>query len=384
MSNQKDTTKTVKSVLFKIELEGRGGVNYDDAKLQKSTLANRCGIPYSANENISRLKKIYVPRAEKDIEVREWTDENGEKHKIVIDVDAHPKISGNCLRSYAFQGCSKLTPQTWVVSPIAACDYITSPAGYLHGYLDAGECNKTSAVTISDAPDYDAVITEECFVHSGHRDSTSFYVREQVGDTHYTGCAIFDVKEAQFMSLDVMYGRQSVPDAYTEGKNILEQAFVRRYGRVPYTKGVYTDHPEIFGKQNPELGLLFDNDYVNDLLKAFANALLDIDIRRKDAFAKTTSVEMTVIYEGGMPGESVTLTREIVDNLPKLDFHCYYAPGSEDEWVELRKEFFEKQAKDKEDKDEKKKKKEEARKRRAEEKKAAKAAEAAEKEGGDE
>ena len=315
--------KNLKRLDIRVTMKGQGGVNYDSDD-QKGFLREHCGRKTSIHDNVKYLKKAFYKI--------ENPEENGPEFGY------YSKISSNCLRHEIFKGCNDVDSVIWAF-PNAAVRYITSPMGFSHGYMKTeGGSNgfgKKTCLYVSDAIDKNAVIAEELCTKDGERDSTSMHYKENVGKTSYKFEACFDVEQAQFLSADDFCGRIAIDPSYIEGENLYQKCMVELYGRVPYNMGVFTNKHQTLGKYYGEYGMMFDDEYVNSLIKANLHQIFGININRANAWARTEKVEIRPVYDPLTVNEDdwMTITADDIDNL-NFNIHHFYTESSQHDWEE--------------------------------------------------
>ena len=356
MSNNK-----LKGIKFYLKLEGQGGVNYN-------------GVENVYDNEIKGTKPIN--RLKKSITIEKVMDEYGNVSDKEIE---HAKISSGCLRYHLFEGI-KCDSSLWGFIP-NSCDFISSPMGFMRGYMCAGGSapsgngfGKASCLTPYDAIETKSGITEEQNTKSGYRDCNSLFTKETIGETEYHSCGFFNIKEAQFLSLDLYSGRLGADKEYFEGSDkksiedggtpcgsALENKFISHYGRVPYKVGFFKTKVDVVatGKGwGSEYGLLFDDEYVNTLINKALNALLDLRIIRCGGYAETTELKIELIYEGGSKGKEIVVTKDNVNDL-NFEIEQFYVEDSFEGWKNRKKHIEEKDKKSKDKKDKKQQEKEE-------------------------
>ena len=341
-------SKKLKSIRFRVTLTGEGVVNYDHAE-QRFFLDKHCGGASVKNENQSFAKKqffsLYDSVEEYESAVKKYAEANGksfeEAKKNVPEYGYNLKISSNCIRKNIFGGTSDSDAVLWEF-PAAAANYIADPLGYIRGYTcarnDRTTFKKKTCLNVTDAVDSHAVLYSEVFTKSGDRDDTSFFTKETAGKTNYVFEAFFDVSEAQFASLDDYFARRAIPADYYEGKNYIEKAFEKKYGRIPYTTGVFSKNNDIFGQSYGEYGLKMDDRFINDIIKVAASRLLSIRIDRTGGYAETAIVEYKPIYssEDVIDSENGWLSVKNAEDLPTFDIYQFYEESSHQEWEERK------------------------------------------------
>ena len=342
----------IQAVKFRVTLKGHGVVNFDgkDQKyFNKAHCASNC--TYNDNQTFSKKEyyRLYDTDAEYQAALQKYAEQNEtsveEAKKNVPEYGYYLKISRACLRNSIFEGTADSDPLIWSF-PGAATAFIANPLGYMRGYMCAAENSfkKKSSVNVTDAVDKKAVIYSETFTKSGDRNSTSFYLKETAGDTEYTFDVIFDVAEAQFLSCDDFFARRAVPDEYFEGSNMLGKAFEKRYGRIPYTQGIYSKNNEIFGGTYGENGFLMDDQYVNDLIKNLTDRLLKLNILRLGGDVHASKLEYKPIYSALdiMDSEDGWSNVTSVDDIPDFEIRHFYEEASHADWEDRQRAINEK------------------------------------------
>jgi len=335
------------AVKFRTTLNGHGVVNYDSTD-QKFFINGHCaGNAFNDNQTFAKKEFYGLHQShEAYIEaVEKYAEENGvsidEAKKKVPEFGYNLKISYNCIRHAIFGGTCDADPMIWNF-PAAACNFIANPLGYSRGYMCADKnmsFGKKSCFNLTDAIDEGAVIYMEMFTKSGDRNDTSLFYKETTGRTKYVFDSYFDVKTAQFLSFDKYFDRLAVPSSYIEGCNYLEKAFVKTYGRIPYTVGVFSSNNEIYGESYGEYGAKMDDEFVNYLIKTLAGRLLDINIVKNGAIAHTVKVEYKPIYSCNdiINDEEGWIELKSVDELPVFEISQYYEPSNHQEWEGRKK-----------------------------------------------
>lgn len=338
--------KSLKRIDIRVEMEGQGGINYD-TKEQKFFLNKHCGRKNISNDNVTYLKKAYYKL--------ETPTEDGAEYGYFS------KISSNCIRHEIFKGCCDGDTVIWQFPKIAVT-YITSPECFSRGYMKADGDNsfrKKTCLYVTDAIDKNAIISEEQHSTSGDRDSNSLHYKENVGETHYCFDACFDVEQAQFLSVDDFNGRIGIDPSYIEGENLYEKEMVKIYHRVPYTRGVYSNKCQTLGNYYGEDGLLFDDEYVNSLIKDNIKRILGINITRAGGWTRTKKVEIRPVYDplNVSDDDWMVINPNDIDNL-NFNIHHFYKEVSHHDWEERDKAIKikrEEEARKKEEKKEAKK-----------------------------
>ena len=338
--------KEIKAVKFRTTLKGRGVVNYDSAD-QKFFINAHCA-GNAMNDNQSFAKKEFYNLYDNHNDYLAAVEAYAEKNAISVDdakrkvpeFGSRLKISYNCLRHEIFGGTSDVDAVIWKF-PAAASNFIANPLGYMRGYMCADKkesFKKKTCFNITDAVDKNVPLYMEIFTKSGDRNDTSLFYKETAGETEYVFESYFDVAEAQFMSFDDYFSRIAVSPSYIEGENYLEKAFIKHYGQVPYTVGVFSKNNEIFGKSYGEYGAKMDDEFVNGLIKTLAERLLSINILRNGGEAHTVKVEYKPIYSAADNFDDETGWTEIAssDDVENFEIRQFYQESNHQEWEERK------------------------------------------------
>lgn len=343
----------VKNILLKLELEGQGIVNYDsnDQKwvLNQTHLKNN-----GKHGNVSYAKKNF------------YKDENDElTYKI--------KISSDSLKHDMFK--SDLIAQTPNISyhPTLLYNYIASPLSIIRGYLFANTketLKRKGAITLCDAEQTcDAMSTINVFSRSGEKKvgevnddkgDTTFYAKETVGKIKYESIGNIDLMGLQFISCDSVFDRYSFnPDYY----NLYKQFLTQKIPNFNSELGYYQQKNSSI--EIPEYGVLLNEENVVYLVKESLKKLLAINIKRKDSYAKVSTLKIKLVEkpnEERFNIEDNWITINSDEDIDKLDFEPYmfyslvdYDKAKKDR-IEIEKEI-EKALKDEKKKENKKSKK---------------------------
>lgn len=359
----------VKNILFRLEMKGRGVVNYDSSE-QKWFMNAHCGTKYS-NDNLKLAKKAFTKMEEVDEEQGDDTSK-----KKVVDTKATLKISSNCLRN-AIYGSNYPNALALYNDAIFA-NFVTSPEMLMRGYMVTSRMGqsddikqsytKKSPLTITDALETSGAVPylEICTKDSKkEKDSNSLFYVETVGDTVYNTVGFIDIKSMRTMSDDDLFGRVSFKSEWLEGdKPLLHKVFENHYGCVPFTEGYYTSTKGILTERFAEHGIKFNDDFILLLVKDTLKRLLNINIRRANAFAETSSLYIKLVTDGtdgGFNNEEGWI-KATSDNIDTLFFtpEDFYEESCVEDVTRTRKELkakYEAQLKEEEEENKPKKKK---------------------------
>lgn len=307
----------IKKVYFKLEIEGKGIVNFDGSE-QRHFLNEHCGTKYF-NNNYKLGKKVFLKK-DNPSKIPTFIDKNGKEY--FNDTDYLLKISGTCLRNAIFANDANVTnPRICIASPILSY-YVSSIQGLLRGYtaLEYGNfaITKKSALTCPDAIQTNNSISYvELQSNSAPKESsddkasTSLYFTEKVGDITYMTRGCISLLELQFLSCDPFNGRIMFDPQWLEGeKPLIDSMFFKHYGKIPYKKGYFSSTTETLTEHLGEQGLLFDEDFVIFLVKEQVKRILNIEINRAEGYAVIKSLKIKFTENG-------------------------YNPLSEENWVEV-------------------------------------------------
>lgn len=349
--------KTVKSILFTVELSGKGVVNFDsnDQKYMyngtnlKSTMG-------TMHDNVSYAKKHFYKDADGKL-----------SYKL--------SISSDCLRHDIFKQDVMCQSPNIANNDALLYSYMASPAMMLRGYLFADKSatyKRKSAVTITDAEQTCNAVTH-IDVHSSSAkknadtdketsDNTFFY-KENIGDISYKSRGVLDIMQLQFVSADQKFDRFAFnPDAIDVYRKFMSSRLPMFDSELAY----YNINGSV--SDVPELGLLFNDACVIELVRMFFRRLQSTNILRKDSYAKVSKVKYKLVYDAiydtfdDVDGWVTLVDADAIDFKP----HVYYTACDNEAAIELIKQI---DADVEKRKDDKKKEKEDKKKKEKEDKK---------------
>lgn len=270
----------MRKIIFKIELSGKGIVNYDDAK-QRFYLMKHFDEYKGLQDNTKLCKKSFT--------------ENG--YKV--------KISSDCLRKGIFQNDIECVNSSIMANDIILNTYVSSFVGLTRGYMFAyrKDVNRnglkrkspliiTEATQTNNAKPYMEVCSK-----SGERDDTSFFYNETIGDITYECEGVIDLKNLQFVSADPIHDRMAIHTDWCENELYLH-GLKAHFGDIANPKiGYFTSSPSILTKCVAEKGVLLNDELVEYLTKQLLMRLMNINIERATAFAKTTSMKIKIVND---------------------------------------------------------------------------------------
>ena len=310
--------KNVTNLKFKIELEGKGIVNYDSLE-QKSVFYNEKSKNtehlVSRYNNISYSKKNF------------YRNEDGE-------LDYKIMISSNALRNNIFRNdmISQIPSLTYNKNLLYS--FIASPVGLIRGYLFMSKDNTTykrsSPLTIS----YAEQITNnksylEFCSRGGEKDEdkdkdkadTSIFNKETIGDIKYNCEGSINICDLQFISTDSVYDRCAF--------NIDEYDYFEKFIKLNIPnyeaeKGFFKLKTSVvnIGEQ----GVKLSNDTTMFLIKEILKRLLNIYITRATSYAKVSSLKIKLINNDNIfdsNGDFGWIEIESIEDINKLNFDIF-------------------------------------------------------------
>ena len=303
----------VKSILLKIELNGRGIVNYDsnDQKsLYNDYLKNLDGpTDFKNTNNISFAKKNFTKSSDGNID-----------YKL--------KISSQCLRNKIFdyvQSPNIMHHKELFLSLIASQESIVRGYTYAVNKNDGVSIKRSSALMLTDAEQTnDAKSNIEFFARSGEKikkesvdskSDTSIFSKETVGDIEYSSIGAIDLMQLQFVSCSEIFDRLALdPDLF----DVYAELLRKRLPNFNSTLNYYTIKNSVV--ELPERGFLFSEENIVELTKWTLRKILNLKINRTNAFAHIKNVKIKLVenvLEDKLNSETgwIDLTNETIDSL---------------------------------------------------------------------
>lgn len=337
-------SKKVKNILFKIEMDGQGIVNYD-SNSQKNMYysSNLQNVLYSRHKNVSYAKKDFI-------NLGTTTKEDG---TVINMLDYKIKISSDCIKKEIFG--DDVIAQTPNISllPELLYSYLSSPVSFLRGYLFASKeeiINKKGSILLTDAiQTCNAKSSLETFSRSGEKvekiddseeinekSDNTFYKKETIGEIKYSSKGSINMEALQFISADKVFGRYSFnPDYFSIISDCLKALFKNFDSELGYY--LYnTSSIKI-----PEYGYSLSDENIVEIVQYFFKKMLSMNIKRKNAYAKITNLQIKFVYdaiEDTFESENgwITLSNNSdIDNI-NFDVFDYYSKYNESDATELR------------------------------------------------
>ena len=275
--------KKVKNILLKIEFEGNGVVNMDSNDQKYVLKDTHLRARY---ENVSFAKKSFT------------INEDGK-------LDYKLKISRDCILHDMYKYNMVSNVPNIVHNDYLFYNHLASTMSLVKGYMYANKAEtlkRKGAITLCDAVQTcNAFSSLEVFSRSGEKvtnDGTteksdnSFYYKETVGDIKYSTKGDLDLMNLQFVSCDSIFDRYSFnPDKFEIYKNFLKISLPNFNGELGYYQ-LKDSNIEI-----PEYGILLSDEDVLKLVKETLTSMLKINIKRKGAYAKVSSVKIKLVSD---------------------------------------------------------------------------------------
>lgn len=337
----------VKSILFDVDIKGKGIVNFDSNN-QKYTLRNtnmdipRIGGKVAENVNFSKKEfygtGVYKKRNEEDYEVLGY--------KL--------KISSDCLKKAIYKEDIIATSPNLMHHDSILFNYLASPTAILKGWLFAKKdetLKRKSPIEIYDATQScDAISTietcskaeyKEVKKNVGDAGSTTFYYKETVGDIEYKTGGFIDISQLSLISNDIMLDRYAFnPDDFEMFVDYFEGYFGDRDIELAYNK-LKTSTIDL-----DEYSIRLKDKHIKRLINDFMIKLLGMRISRRNAFAETKTLRVKLVYDPILDRRDnedgwITLkTKEDVENLLRdMNFHEFYETINNEDAIAKRAEF---------------------------------------------
>jgi len=348
----------IKNVLIKMELEGNGIVNRDSSGqkyiIDAFDIKNLKG--HKSNNNVLYAKKNF------------YKDEDG-------NVSYKIKISRDALMHDIFKNDIISQNPNVVHHDASLYSYIASPISILRGYLFANKTEtikRDGVITLCDAEQTDGALSSiEVCSRSGQKEEdkdvvdNSLFFKETVGDIKYLTTGNLDLTKLQFITCDNVFGRYSFnPDKFGLFKEFLTKNLPNFSSEL--------DYYQLTGSaiDIPEYGVLLSNENVIFLVKEALKRMLGLNIKRKDAYARVSSLKIKFVenpLEDIFNNEYGWIELRNEQDVDSLDFEpqSFYNKVDLEEAKKLRKAIEDKKKEVDKVKIDDKKKKEEQKKNRS-------------------
>jgi hypothetical protein len=280
--------KKATKIEFQMEIEGQGLVNYNGNNPHKRF--SREMIVKGAEANNGKFAKENIYKEE--IILPDGTKEIKEVYKKII--------SSNLLRKHIL-GCENdVNADKLVQNEILRISYLSQDTAIARGYCVLGEKNtdqitvkRSTGVSIVDAEQISNTSTWlETKTQEGKRDKNSLFYQETCGKIEYKTDIFFDIKQLQFISIDDNYDRCAIAE---RDVNKYIEKIEQRYGKNSAKFGNWaTTHNNFIGEQ----GIVLSGKVVTNVIREIVKRMLDLNIKRAGAYAKTKSLKLALGYAG--------------------------------------------------------------------------------------
>jgi len=279
--------KKVKNILFKVELVGKGVVNYDSNDQKRLWNANTEGTGQERvnYDNVSFAKKRwYLNKVN-----------NNYDHKLII--------SSNCLRHHIFIDDVCFQSPNVINNEYLLLSMIASPASLLRGYLFAANkefpIKRSSSLNITDAEQITGSLSSiEIFNRSGektndpNKSDTTLFKKETVGNISYEAVGNIDLMQMQFISCDQIFDRLAFNvDLFGNYLELLKKRLPSFNSKLGYYQ-IKNSIIEI-----PEYGFILSNEDIVELTKELLKRIYKLSIKKANAYAEVSKVKIKYVYD---------------------------------------------------------------------------------------
>lgn len=326
----------VKNLLVRYQIEGRGVVNFDHES--QKFMFNKENNDIKQSQKIKNLgtRNNNVTYAKKSF----FRNENGE-------LDYKLKISSECLKKSLFENDYVSDNPSIMHFKSLMYNFMGSIPGQLRGYLftsSFGVFKRKASINITDSiqtcnaqsyMDFHTKATNR----NDKSEQTSLYCSENIGDITYDGIGNIDLKNLQFVSADACFDRQSFnDDDYPMLKDVIKSNIKTFDSDLGYYK-MKNSAVDI-----PEYGFLYNNNDINFLIKEYLHRLVNVEIKRNNAYAKISKLEIKPVLDvfndthGNENGWLEIKNREDIDNI-SFDVQSFYELVDYDNALNRRLEY---------------------------------------------
>lgn len=333
--------KKVKGILFKFELKGEGGVQYDHPDQKYAFNSMSRDSEYIKYDNVQFLKKKYYLIGHDDegkpiFKKVPCISPDGIRHGIhKNDMPFQSPNIFSCIPLYykmRAQVGSLLRGDMTVKEGLKSksCYSITA-AEVTNGAIPVFEANSRSGArgdqdknngdNSKEKALKDSEILDKAIKKDAEAD-TSFFKRETIGKTVYEGKGFVDLMEMSFISLSDLYDRMSInPDHFPlYFRPELEKTF-----KSPVSDPAYyvMSNSCIF---TPERGIVLSNDQILFLTREFFKRLLGLFITKSSGgYAETSKVEIKFMsdpIEDKMNSDEGWIELKTLDDINNISFEA--------------------------------------------------------------
>ena len=329
-------TKKLKNILVKLELDGRGVVNFDSNDQKYLALKTETLKTDPNNSNVMFAKKAFT--------VKDVTADG----KLILDYKL--KISSNSLNNNIFGEHQVENNSAIEHHKMLLYLHMASIPSILRGYLWANSgFKKNGALTICDAiQTNNSQSSLEIFTKSGVKKSnvagdkkdTSLFYKETIGDINYETIGCINLSALQFVSCDSLFDRMAFN---SDDFGIYREYLCRN---LPNSDYIALDYYLLNNTivNIPEYGILFSNENIVYMVRDQISKLLNIGIYKKGGYAKTKSLKIKFVYDSlidTFENNDGWVTIKSLEDINSINFETnfIYSPVDREESLRIRKEF---------------------------------------------
>ena len=331
-----------KQILFQVELEGNGIVNYDS--LQQKWV-------YKAYENSVGVNKFSPYKNVKYAKKNFYVDSNNVLHEKI-------KISRDTLVKAIYEDNIIAHLPSITLYDTVFYNYLSSPASIMRGWLFAsktGGLKRKGCVSMIDAEQTSDTISHmETFAKQEYRPEkdaseskneddkgeANFFTSETCGDITYRTEGSIDLEFLQFISADHLLDRLNInPDKFDLFKSYYEQ----RFGKSDIKLDYYQTKTSIIDMS--ERGILLPEEHVKIIVKDFFERLTKLNIKRRNAYVRVKSVKIKLVNNpltDTMTSSDgwIDLNTTPIDDI-QYSIHEFYTLKNSDSHIEQNKKYAE-------------------------------------------
>lgn len=310
--------KKVNKIFLKLEIEGKGLVNYNGDRPPKRFLGQMYHEGKVVKAGSFGKEHVYLS---------EIKDKDGNKKVIEI-----PKkiISSNLIRKEIVGDENYVNAHKLSEIPKLRIAFISQDNTIARGFMFAGRSQtfkRKGAITVTDAEQTsDTVTSIEIRTKEGERDENSMHFKETCGEIKYESEIAIDVKQLQFVSIDDNYDRMALTEKDAAG---FIEHIDNRYGKENALLGNWaTNHLNVIGEQ----GIVLSPLVASNIIRKVINGVLNFNVNRAGSYAKTSTVKVAFGYKG-----------EEIDLLVEPDYNTINSISDYDELakdIEIGVDFF--------------------------------------------
>lgn len=340
-----------KSIIVKLTLEGQGVVNYGgDHEVQTlKDLGFDCvkNIHYTYDKNDKNKRKTNYNACKFDVVSSTSIDNEGNE---VVSYTRIPKISSDCLKNAMYRDLHNVTNfNRHYVNHKSNAIFLSSAEYICRGDMFPGNIGRKGFVMLDAQLTNNAVVKIDTFSSSTPNDeknkeagaSNGFFAKDTLGKTRWETEIHINLEQLKAIQIDAFDGNPSLPYDIVES-GLFDKAFVKNHKKyngknLPYERKLITKKNAQYQAVTALDKLVFDDEFVVDMVKDIIRRAMFIKIEKGGAVAYTTKVEFaygTPIKNDGF----VTITE---DNIDDIDFTTdeFFAECSYEDMLAVRKEI---------------------------------------------